>query len=270
MITLISDVQKEVEAKEESKAGAEDVISHETPPQTQKNIRVPLYQRLFYSKLYNSYNWSALLDKNWLLNLITFGMNKKLTQACCSEIEMHSKVLQLGGTFGNQLAELADSVGYYGRLDVVDINRTQLSRMEGKYETLYPQMHFIRGNAEDKIDEEYDTVVCYMLLHELPIASKTKVVENALHSIGDNGKVVFIDYSQPNYWHPLRYIVRMFNRLYQPFAEKLWDRSIDTFAKDNLDYIWHRTCYFGGMYQKVVAVKRPKMYEATSTVSKYL
>ena len=59
-----------------------------------------------------------------------------------------------------------------------------------------------------------------MLLHELPIASKIKVVENALNSLNENGKAVFIDYSQPTYWHPLRYIVRMFNRLYQPFAEK--------------------------------------------------
>ena len=178
-----------------------------------------------------------------------------------NEVDTHSKVLQLGGTFGNQLPELADKVGFYGRLDVIDINRTQISRLEGKYETLYPQMHFIQQNAENPIGAEYDTVVCYMLLHELPIASKIKVVENALHSINENGKVIFIDYSQPDYWHPLRWFVKLFNRLYQPFAEKLWDRTIDTFARDNIDYICHRTRYFGGMYQKVVAVKRPKMYE---------
>lgn len=102
---------------------------------------------------------------------------------------------------------------------MIDINRTQISRLEGKYETLYPQMHFIQQNAENPIGAEYDTVVCYMLLHELPIASKIKVVENALHSINENGKVIFIDYSQPDYWHPLRWFVKLFNRLYQPFAE---------------------------------------------------
>ena len=262
MIKLISDIDQE-EAEE-------DVISREPTFQAPKEVSIPLYQRLFYSKLYNSVKWSSLLDNNLLLNIVTFGTYSKLVRACCNEIDMHSKVLQLGGTFGNQLAELADSVGYYGHLDVMDVNGTQLSRLEGKYETPYPQMRFIRANAEDGIEGEYDAVVCFMLLHELPIASKIKVVENALHAIKENGKVIFIDYSQPNYWHPLRYIVRMFNRLYQPFAEKLWDRGIDTFAKDNLDYIWHRTLYFGGMYQKVVAVKRPKMFEEAPKYSDFL
>lgn len=252
MIKLISDIDE---------VGEEDVIAQEPAFQPPREVLTPLYQRLFYGKLYNSLKWSALLDRNWLLNLLTFGTHNRLIEACVNEVDIHSKVLQLGGTFGNQLPELADKVGFYGRLDVIDINRTQISRLEGKYETLYPQMHFIQQNAENPIGAEYDTVVCYMLLHELPIASKIKVVENALHSINENGKVIFIDYSQPDYWHPLRWFVKLFNRLYQPFAEKLWDRTIDTFARDNIDYIWHRTRYFGGMYQKVVAVKRPKMYE---------
>lgn len=251
MIKLIKDIDE---------VGEEDVIEHEPVFQPPREVIVPLYQRLFYSKLYNNLKWSNLLDHSWLLNLLTFGMHRKLVQACVNEVEVHSKVLQLGATFGSQLPQLAEQVGYYGRLDVMDVNRLQLSRLEGKYETLYPQMKFINQNAEDPAENKYDAVVCYMLLHELPIASKIKVVENALNSITDNGKVIFIDYSLPDYWHPFRYAVRMFNRLYQPFAEKLWDRTIDTFTKDNIDYIWHRTRYFGGMYQKVIAVKRPRMY----------
>ena len=148
MIKLISDIDQE-EAEE-------DVISREPTFQAPKEVSIPLYQRLFYSKLYNSVKWSSLLDNNLLLNIVTFGTYSKLVRACCNEIDMHSKVLQLGGTFGNQLAELADSVGYYGHLDVMDVNGTQLSRLEGKYETPYPQMHFIRANAEDGIEGEYD------------------------------------------------------------------------------------------------------------------
>ena len=201
MIKLISDIDE---------VGEEDVIAQEPAFQPPREVLTPLYQRLFYGKLYNSLKWSALLDRNWLLNLLTFGTHNRLIEACVNEVDTHSKVLQLGGTFGNQLPELADKVGFYGRLDVIDINRTQISRLEGKYETLYPQMHFIQQNAENPIGAEYDTVVCYMLLHELPIASKIKVVENALHSINENGKVIFIDYSQPDYWHPLRWFVKLF------------------------------------------------------------
>lgn len=238
----------------------EEQLNETTPKAKQTKLVIPLYQRLFYSKLYNNYKLSKILDNDFLLNLLTFGTHKKLVEACCDEVDTHSKVLQLGGTFGNQLSELAEKVGYYGRLDVIDINRTQLNRLEEKYETPYPQMHFIRGRAEDEIEKKYDAVVCYMLLHELPIASKAQVIENALHAIHDEGKVIFIDYAQPNYWHPLRYVVRMFNRLYQPFAEKLWDRSIDSFVSDNLDYVWRRSRYFGGMYQKVVVTKSPKLF----------
>lgn len=252
MIKLIKDIDE---------IGEEDIIERKPVFQPPREVVVPLYQRLFYSKLYNNFKWSRLFDQNWLLNLLTLGTHNKLIKACVNEVETHSQVLQLGATFGNQIARVAEQVGYYGHLDIVDVNRTQLSRIEAKYETLYPQINYLHQNAEDMVETKYDTVICYMLLHELPIASKIKVVENALHSITENGKVVFIDYSLPDYWHPLRYVVRMFNRLYQPFAEKLWDRTIDTFAEDNIDYIWHRTRYFGGMYQKVVAVKRPRMYE---------
>jgi len=253
MIKLIADIDNEADEEEE--------LNREPVFKTKGRVVVPLYQRFFYSGLYNNLKLSRLLDNKWLLNLITFGTYNKLVEACVDEVETHSSVLQLGATFGNQLGEVAEKVGYYGRLYVMDVNRTQLNRIEEKYETPYPQMSFVRQNAEEPTGNKFDAVICYMLLHELPIASKVKVVENALNSLKENGKAIFIDYSQPVYWHPLRYVVRMFNRLYQPFAEKMWDRTIDTFTSDSLDYIWHRTCYFGGMYQKVVAIKRPKMFE---------
>lgn len=252
MIKLISEV-------EEEEAAAAEEEKKQKAKKARRSV-IPLYQRFFYSKLYNSRRWSKILDCNWLLNLATFGTHNTLIKACADEIETHTTVLQLGATFGNQIAEVADKVGYYGQYDIMDVNRVQLNRVEDKYETLYPQMNFIRQNVEDPIEEKYDTIICYMLLHELPIASKIKVVENALNSITENGKVVFVDYSRPTFWHPLRYVVRMFNRLYQPFAEKMWDRTIDTFTQNSIDYVWHRTCYLGGMYQKVVATKRPRMF----------
>ena len=111
---------------------------------------VPLYQRFFYSKLYNNLKLSRLFDNNWLLNLFTLGMHNKLVEACAEEVETHTTVLQLGATFGNQLAEVAEKVGYYGRLYVMDVNRTQLNRIEEKYETLYPQMNFVRQTQKSR------------------------------------------------------------------------------------------------------------------------
>ena len=97
-----------------------------------------------------------------------------------------------------------------------------------------------------------------MLLHELPIASKINVVNNALNSIEENGKVIFVDYGRPNALHPLAYVVRMFNRLYQPFAEKLWDREIASYADRDLDFNWKKQSFLGGMYQKVIVTRKGK------------
>ena len=187
MIKLISELENEQD---------EEVNDGEPVFKPQGRVVVPLYQRFFYSKLYNNLKLSRLLDNNWLLNLFTFGTHNKLIETCAEEVETHSTVLQFGATFGNQLGEVAEKVGYYGRLYVMDVNRTQLNRVEEKYETLYPQMNFVRQNAEDPTGNKFDAVICYMLLHELPIASKIKVVENALNSLNENGKAIFIDYSQ--------------------------------------------------------------------------
>ena len=92
-------------------------------------------------------------------------------------------------------------------------------------------------------------------MHELPPLSKIRVVDNALNLIKTGGKVIFIDYHNPSKWNPFRYFIRMFNRLYQPFAEKLWERSIDMYATKKAGYSWRKTTYYGGMYQKVVVTK---------------
>lgn len=71
-----------------------------------------------------------------------------------------------------------------------------------------------------------------MLLHELPPLTRTRVIDNILKALKPGGKAVFIDYHQPSSYHPLKYIIRTINRLYQPFAESLW--KIPSKA-------WHRT-----------------------------
>jgi hypothetical protein len=72
------------------------------------------------------------------------------------------------------------------------------------------------------------------------------------------GKVVFIDWHNPLFYHPLRYLVRMYNRLNHPFVERLWDRDISSYAETNLrsQFYWRKTTYFGRMFQKCVATRK--------------
>lgn len=218
--------------------------------------KLPLYLKEVYGDFYNKAKLSAWFDKNWIQSVLTLGNNRTLTNAVLKEIYPSCKVLQLGCTFGRQMLETAAKIGTYGIYDILDISNIQLKRCKEKFDRLFPQVRYVQMNANTPLKKNYDVVILYMLLHEVPHRQKAKILQAALDSIKEGGKVVIIDYHKPKIWHPLRWPVKLFNRLYQPFAEILWDREVDTFVKDKSKYIWKKTLYFGGFYQKMVVQKK--------------
>ena len=226
---------------------------------TSESLKLPKYWKRFYGWLYGNKFWSAFLSKNWVQTFLTLGNNNRLSQSVLREIKRNDKVLQIGVTFGHQIDDTAERIGQYGQYDLMDVSLTQLNLVKQKYQYVFPQMDFIQQTGADKIKKPgygYDVVICYMLLHEVPPQTKSKIVGNALSVIKENGKVIFVDYHRPLTYHPLRYIVRMINRLWQPFAEKLWDLEIGNYCKNRLKYNWRKTLFFGKMYQKTVVTKR--------------
>lgn len=218
--------------------------------------KLPLYLKEIYGDFYNSETLCLWADKPWLRTILSLGNNLKLINAALKEVTPGDKVLQLGCTFGLQMEQMALRIGRYGQYDIAEVSNIQIARCKAKYGSLYTQMGYIHQNANEPIPDKYDVVLVYMLLHEVPHIQKAKILKAALESVREGGRVVVIDYHQPSKWHPFRYFVRMFNRLYQPFAELLWDREIPTFVKDKSKYIWRRSLYFGGLYQKVVIDKK--------------
>lgn len=218
--------------------------------------KIPLYLKEVYGDFYNKAKLCAWFDKNWMQSLLTLGNKTKLTNALLKEIYPGAKVLQLGCTFGRQMEETATKIGVYGIYDILDISNIQLKRCKEKFGSHYPQVRYVQQNANTPLKKNYDVVILYMLLHEVPHRQKAKIFQAALDSLKEGGKVVIIDYHKPKIWHPLRWPVKLFNRLYQPFAEILWDREVDTFVKDKSKYIWKKTLYFGGFYQKMVVQKK--------------
>ncbi len=216
----------------------------------------PLYFKEIYGWLYNNKKISDFMDKPWVSKVFSLGNNEKLIQSALREISVNDSVLQLGATFGPQIERTLKKIGHYGRYDILDICDTQIERCQKKYGH-HRQINIIKRNAnEDIIRKDYDVILCFMLLHEVPTQQKTQIINAALNNVKEGGKVVFIDYHNPIKYHPLRYVVRMFNRLYQPFAEKLWDREIYSFVENKSGFMWRRVLYFGEMYQKIVADKK--------------
>lgn len=222
-----------------------------------KKNKLPAYTQVVYGDIYNSLEKSTSLDTGWSANLRTFFQYNKLVDAALNNVKMNQSVLQMGLVFGNQIDQVAQRIGAYGQYDILDINGFQVSRNQEKYGNIYPALKiFEQDAAKIDIKNQYDVVLCFLLLQELPPATKAKVINNALNAVKPGGCAVFIDYHNPNPWHPLRYFVRMYNRLYHPFVEKLWDRDIDTFAKNKSQFVWRKSLYFGGMFQKLVATKK--------------
>ena len=218
---------------------------------------LPAYLDVIYGDIYNSADECTLRDNNFLSNIKTFFQYKRLVNSVVRELKMNQSVLQLGVVFGNEIDEVAMAIGAYGQYDIVDISPVQVNRITDKYWKVYQGMKVFKQDASClKLSGTYDAVVCFMLLSEVPSATKSKIINNALQMVKPGGKVIFVDWHNPLYYHPLRYVVRMYNRLYHPFAEKLWDRQIDTFAKDKTLFSWRKSLFFGGMYQKVVATRK--------------
>ena len=190
------------------------------------SAKLPAYAEYIYGGIYNSQRKSEALDRKFSVKLHTFFQSDTLLQSLLKEIGPNQRVLQLGATFGPQLEECAMKVGAYGAFDVVDINPLQIELARRKCRVMCPFVNFIKDNAATfKAQEKYDVVILYFLLKELPILTKTKAINNALNMVKEGGKVVFIDYHEPAKWHPLRYLLRMYNRLYHPL-ESVFRRHV--------------------------------------------
>lgn len=215
---------------------------------------LPAYIKDIYSWLYLNPKVYNFLDNPLVLNILTFGYHNILAEEVKKEISPHSHVLQIGVTFGSQIEKTYSAIGMLGSYTIMDIIPEQLKESQEKH--LDERIKYIHANALQPLNEEYDTIICYLLIHELPPYTRAAVLKNLVSSLKTGGKIIFIDYHLPLPYHPLKYFIRAFNRLYQPFAETLWKKSIKDLTPNAGDCTWTQQSYFGGVYQKVVATKK--------------
>lgn len=214
---------------------------------------LPSYLTEIYPWLYLNTKVYNFLDNTFLLNILTLGWHYILTEELKKEIYPHTQLLQIGLTLGGQIEKTYSALGMLGSYTIVDIIPELLENCREKH--LEQRITLVQGNAAKTIKGEYDTIICYMLLHELPPLTRTHLLKNIIKALKPGGKVIFIDYHLPSAYNPLKYIIRAVNRLYQPFAETLWKKSIKDLTPNAECCTWSQQTYFGGIYQKVVATK---------------
>lgn len=219
-----------------------------------KIVKEPLYLSELYGFLYHNHNLEKLMDDDRVQAMLTFGFNNKLINEMLEEIGTNSSVLQVGCTFGSQMQKTADKIGRYGTYVITDVSNEQLER--AREQLIDKKIDFELHDARKPFNGKYDSVICFMLLHELPEVSREKVINNVLDAVKNGGRALFIDYNKPSNWNILRFLLKPFNRLFFPFVEKLWENPIKNYARKNTHFSWYKKTYGAKMFQMVMAVRR--------------
>ncbi len=211
--------------------------------------------------LVKTYWWAYLnpaslhiFDNRIVAPAILWGNMARLVDAACGEFEPGQRLLQAASAYGPISKRLASRVGDTGFLEVIDIAEIQVDHCRRKLSG-HPHTRVRVADAADPGGGPYDGVCCFFLLHEVPDENKHAIVDALIEAVRPGGKLVFIDYHNPNAWHPLRGVMHLVFQFLEPYAAGLIRREISDFAVDGDQYHWRKETYFGGLYQKVVVEK---------------
>ena len=222
---------------------------------------IPDYLTEHYSWAYVTPEAVKRFERPWIIDAILWGNYARLSGAVRDRIdEPHAgRVLQIACAYGDFTPKLAAHVAQRsGRLDVVDVLPVQLANLRAK---LGPEtsvgIHRMDSAAMTYEDSAFDSVVLFLLLHEMPDAWRRGTLAEAWRVLKPGGRLVLVDYAKPAWWNPLRYLMAPVLALLEPFALALWRRPISDFAPAGMFQgpVERRTAC-GGLYQLLTIEKR--------------
>ncbi len=215
---------------------------------------IPDYLHEIYYWAYLNPRNVKLLDRELVVRTILWQQHNRLQRLAFAEIEAGQSVLQSTCVYGKFSANLAEHIGPEGTLDIVDVAKVQVDNARLKLQA-YPQITIRHANVMQLDNKPFDVVLCYFLLHELPDVDKYKAANVLLNKVAIGGKVVFVDYHKPRWWHPLKPITSLVFDTLEPFAKGLWRKEIRDFADQPERFSWSKEPCFGDLFQKVVATR---------------
>jgi len=215
---------------------------------------IPGYMHEVYHWAYINTRNAWLLDREPIVNSILWGNSATLRRAVTGEIEPASRVFHAAHVYGEMLPDLARKIGPGGQLDMVDVVPLQVELARRKLRE-FPYAQVQLADAAQRDDNRYQAVVSYFLLHEIPDDYKHAVVAALLERVQEGGRAVFVDYHQPRRWHPLGPLMQLVFRTLEPFALSLTRTEIRDYASRSDAFQWSKQTFFGGLYQKVVAIR---------------
>lgn len=217
---------------------------------------VPRYLEQVYWWAYVHPKAVHLFEREWLVNAILFNNYGRLRDAALADLgqTVHGRTLQIACVYGNLTPRLQARLAGDAQLDVVDILPVQLANLRKKL----PADERITlkqsdATALDSADAQYDQVLLFFLLHEMPEAVRRQTLSEAMRVLKPGGRMVIVDYHRPVKLHPLRPLMRQVFRHLEPYAMDLWGHEIESFLPaDRPPLAIEKKTYFGGLYQKLV------------------
>lgn len=230
------------------------------PPELPEDFyyrNVPAYMTEVYDWAYVNPRHAEVLDRNLVVKVLLFGNDQRLMRAYLRRIKPGMRVWQVAHVYGDLVRRVADRVGPTGLFDLTDVTPVQIAHAERKLAD-YPQANVIQSDAASFAgQQDYDLIVSFFLLHEIPEDKKREVVANMLRQLPAQGRALFVDYHRPAPWQPIGWLLRWVNRWLEPFAMALWEHEISEYAADPDAFIWQKRTVFGGVYQVVEVCRKP-------------
>jgi SAM-dependent methyltransferase len=240
-----------------------------TPSGTPARGDIPAYLKTHYWWAYVHPAGVRLFERQWLVNLILWGNYARLSDAALTELGeagregagreegLPGSTLQVACVYGDltgRIGRHAAAAG--GTLDVVDVLPIQLRNLRDKLPAgAQTRLLAMDSTCLDLPALTFDRAVVFFLLHEQPADVRRQTLREVFRVLKPGGKVVIVDYAQPYWWNPLRYVWRPVLALLEPFALDLWRQGIEAWMPPcNSTQIISRHL-FGGLYQVVTATK---------------
>ena len=222
-------------------------------------LTIPRYLEQVYWWAYVHPKAVHVFEREWLVNAILFGNYGRLRDAALAALgaPIEGRTLQVACVYGNLTARLRERLAPDAQLDVVDILPVQLRNLEKKLPR-DERIALLRGDASSLAcaDAQYDRVLLFFLLHEMPEAVRRATLAEALRVLKPGGKLVIVDYHRPARLHPLRPLMREVFRYLEPYAFDLWDHEIAEFLPDAIvPAALEKRTWFGGLYQQLVLTR---------------
>jgi ubiquinone/menaquinone biosynthesis C-methylase UbiE len=221
---------------------------------------VPDYLRTHYWWAYIDPRAVKFFERQWLVNLILWGNYGKLRDAALAQLgsALPGDTLQVACAYGdlsNHLAERTAASG--GNLDIVDVLPIQLQNLRDKLPAASSVRLLPMNSAVLHLpDGSYDRALLFFLLHEQPANVRRQTLREVFRVVKPGGKIVIIDFAQPRWWHPLRYLWRPVLAKLEPFALDLWRDVIGAWIPAGDATQTESQDFFGGFYRMTTFTRR--------------